>query len=371
MRKFSFYTFILVIFFFVNNITAQSWESKMGDPNISFFEVQADFNAYWEDRDQSIKGAGIKPFKRWEYFMETRVDENGFYNRMNDVKSYEKFLRENSTVQRTANGLNDWVPLGPTGNPSGNNGVGRINVIKLNPDDSDNIFVGTPNGGLWESEDGGTTWTTYTDDLTVLGVSDIVFDPTDSDHMYMATGDRDHNDVSTIGIMESTDGGLTWALTDFRPSFNGLPFFYLIHRILINPNDADIMLASTTSGVFRTDDAWATWTEVLPNDCLRDMQFKPNDANIVYGTTSGAYCGGLNPTATYFRSTDNGENWTQIALPQTDIERAAIGVTAAEPNTVYFFAADDDPANSNDYAGLFKSTNSGLTVTEVTVNTTP
>jgi len=346
----------------------ETWESKMGDPNISFFEIQQDFNDYWSTRDQSVKGAGIKPFKRWEYFMETRVDENGFYDRAKDLQSYNKFLANNSTVTRAGN-TNDWTPLGPYGNPSGNNGVGRINVIKLNPDDSDNIFVGTPNGGLWESEDGGLTWVTNTDFLSVLGVSDIIFDPTDSDHMYMATGDRDHNDVSTIGIMESTDGGATWALTDFRPSFNGLPGFYLIHRILINPNDPDIMLASTTSGAFRTDDAWATWTEVLPSDCLRDMQFHPTNPDIIYGTTSGAYCGGLNPTATYHRSTDNGETWTEIALPNANIERAAIGVSLAEPNTVYFFAAINGA--SNDFSGLYKSTNSGLTVTEVTVNTIP
>lgn len=356
---------------FANNINSQqSWESKIGDPNVSFFEIQQEFNDYWSTRDQSVKGAGIKPFKRWEYFMETRVDENGFYDRMQDVRSYNKFLATNSTITRSAS-TNSWSPLGPTGNPAGNNGVGRVNVIKLNPDDPNNIFVGTPNGGLWESEDGGSTWTTNTDFLTVLGVSDIIFDPTDSDHMYMATGDRDHNDVSTIGIMESTDGGTTWALTDFRPSFNGLPGFYLIHRILINPVDADIMLASTTSGVFRTDDAWVTWTEVLPSDCLRDMQFHPTNPNIVYGTTSGAYCGGLNPTATYHRSTDNGETWTEISLPNANIERAAIGVSLAQPNTVYFFAAYDDPANSNDFSGIYKSTNSGLTVSDVAVNSSP
>lgn len=349
----------------------ESWESKMGDPNISFFEIQQDFNTYWANKDKSIKGAGIKPYKRWEYFMETRVDENGFYDRLKDVKSYEKFLSNNSTVTRTG-GVDNWQPLGPSGNPNGNNGVGRINVIKVNPDDANNIFVGTPNGGLWESTDGGATWATNTDNLTVLGVSDIVFDPTNSDHMYMATGDRDHNDVSTIGIMESSDGGSTWALTNFRPQFNGLPWFYLIHVILINPLDADVMIVSTTSGVFRTDDAWTTWTEVLPSDCLRDMKFHPTNPNIVYGTTSGAYCGGLNNMgATYHRSVDNGVTWTQITLPNTTIQRAAIGVTLDEPNTVYFSAAIDDMAMSNDFSGLYKSTNSGATVTEVTVVTPP
>lgn len=343
----------------------------MGDPNISFFEVQSEFNAYWADRDQSVKGAGIKPYKRWEYFMETRVDENGFYDVQSDLKSYQKFLNGNSTQLKSSNGIEDWTILGPFGNPSGNNGVGRINVIKVNPDDSDNIFVGTPNGGLWESDNGGTSWITYTDDHAVLGVSDIAFDPADSDHMFIVTGDRDHNDTSTIGIMESTDGGLTWALTDFRPSFNGLPYFYLIHVLLIDPSDVDIMIASTTSGVFRTTDGWSTWTEVLPNDCLRDMKFHPTNSNIVYGTTSGAYCGGLNPTATYFRSTNNGASWTQITLPQTNIERVALGVSANNPSKVYFLASYDDPGNGNDFSGLFVSNNSGATVTQVSVNSAP
>ncbi len=351
-----------------SQVSTNSWEQKIGDPSVSFYEIQEDYYQYWGTKEIP-KGAGHKPFKRWEYFMETRVDKDGYYDPLSRQKAYKEYI-ENNTNQKSSS--NQWTILGPSSQPSGNNGIGRINVITVHPDDSNIIFVGTPAGGLWKTVDGGLNWTTNTDFLTNLGVSDIVFHPSDTDTMYIATGDRDHNDTSTFGILKSTDGGNSWTTTPFQPSTNGLPDFYLIHRLLIDPIDGDIMIASTTSGVFRTNDAWATWTEVLTMDCLRHMEFKPGDSDIVYGTTSGSYCGGLNSVATYFRSTDNGVSWNQITLPDiVDIQRIGIGVTEDNPSVVYMFVSYNDSSNSNDFYALYKSTDSGATVSEVTVNSSP
>lgn len=360
--------FMLCANFVSSQISTDNWESKMGDPNVSFFEIQDAYNAYWEGKEIP-KGAGHKPFKRWEYLMETRVDKDGYYNPLERHIEYQRYLKANPNYKSSSN---QWSILGPEGEPSGNNGVGRINVIAVHPTNSNKIYAGTPAGGLWISTDGGASWTTNTDGLTNLGISDIVFDPANADNMWAATGDRDHNDTSTFGIISSTDGGASWTTTSFQPSTNGLPGFYLIHRLLIDPNDGDVMIASTTSGVWRTTDGWSTWTEVLPNDCLRHMEFKPGDSNIVYGTTSGSYCGGLNNVATYFRSTDNGASWTQITLPNTvDLERIGIGVTDDNPSKLYLLTSHNDSGNNNDFFALYQSTDSGATITEVSVNTVP
>ena len=349
----------------------RTWQQKMGDPNVSFFEIQKDFNEAFQgvDLDNLPKGSGFKPFKRWEYLMETRVDENGFYDQLQTIKAYQKFNEKNKSYQKSI--TNPWSILGPIDMPSGNNGIGRLNVINVDPNSASTIYVGSAAGGMWKSTDTGATWSSTTDTLASLGVADIVFDPGNSSTIYLVTGDRDHNDASTIGILKSTDGGTTWNNTDFRPGFNGLPNFYLIHRLLIDPNNVNIQIASTTSGVFRTTNEWSTWTEVLPGDCLRHMEFKPGDPNTVYGTTSTAYCGGLNGSAIFFRSTNKGATWTQVSLPGGGgLSRIGIGVTDDNTSKVYLLGADDSNS-SNDFEKLYESDNSGASFTEINPSHAP
>ncbi len=356
------YTLSILLFIGFLNASAQerSWEQKMGDPNISFYEIQKDFNEYW-GTSEIPSGAGHKPYKRWEYLMETRVDENGFYNAQTTLKEYEKYM---SSIPPNKNN-NPWTILGPTNQPTGNNGIGRINVINVHPDNPDTIYVGTPAGGLWYTYDDGVTWNTVTDDLESIGVSDIAFDPVDPNIMYIATGDRDHNDTPTTGIMKSTDGGITWSYTNFQPGQNGLPNFYLIHRILVDPTNGDAIIAATTSGVFRSADGGSTWTHTLNTSCIRHMEFKPGSYNTIYGTSSTSYCGGTS-NATFYKSFNNGVSWTTTTLPGGgNLDRLCIGVSADSPTEVYLLASQDDSSNSNDFEALYKSTNNGASFTEI------
>ena len=69
------------------------------------------------------------------------------------------------------------------------------------------MWIGSPGGGIWKTIDGGLTWSTNTDNLPVLGISDIVIDPTNKQIMYAATGDADGGATYSIGILKSVDGG--------------------------------------------------------------------------------------------------------------------------------------------------------------------
>jgi len=356
------YVLFLILLISILNITAQdrTWEQKMGDPDVSFYEIQADFNSYW-DTEEIPSGAGHKPYKRWEYLMETRVDKDGFYNAQNTLQEYEKYMASYPSYKNN----NPWTILGPTNQPTGNNGIGRINVINVHPDNPDTIYVGTPAGGLWYTYDDGVSWSTVTDDLESIGVSDIAFDPVDSNIMYIATGDRDHNDTPTTGIMKSTDGGQTWNYTNFQPGQNGLPIFYLIHRILVDPTDGDVIIAATTSGIFRSSDGGSTWTHTLTTSCVRHMEFKPGTPGTIYGTSSTSYCGG-GSNAVFYRSYNNGINWNTTSLPGGgNLDRMCIGVTADSPNEVFLLASEDDSSNDNDFKALYRSTNNGASFTEI------
>ena len=96
--------------------------------------------------------------------------------------------------------------FGPTQVPLQNNGrkrgVGRINNVTFDPNNDDILWVGSPSGGLWKSIDGGQNWTSNTDLLPNLGVSDIAIDPSNTNIMYIITGDRDSDDTYAYGSDE-------------------------------------------------------------------------------------------------------------------------------------------------------------------------
>ena len=359
---------ILVIFVSVQSYAqVESWEEKLGTE--SFFELQKAFEDYWEGKEIP-KGAGVMPYKRWEYFMEKRIDSSGVF----DNKGIRDEIRKRLADRRNNNKSisNAWSALGPSSPPQFNNGVGRVNVIEEDPNNSNRLFAGTPAGGLWESADGGLSWTTNTDLFPNLGVSNIVISPINSNLMYLGTGDRDHIQTLSFGIMKSTDSGSTWSLTNFQPGNMGLPNFSHIHRILIHPSNDNIMIASTSGGIYRTTDGWTTWTLVLANECLRSMEYHPTDPNIIYGTTASSFCGSFGGVPEFFRSTDNGISWTQTSLPTTtDVTRCAIGVSAGAPDRVLLLASYNDPSNVNDFYALYKSTNAGLNFTTQNVTTPP
>lgn len=327
----------------------------MLSPDFNFFEVKKAF--YDELGDNPLDSIpDYKQFKRWEYLMESVVDKNGDYNHLNTIKEYAKYKEDyNEEVARIGG---NWTPLGPFDRPDNNNGVGRVNVVAFDPLDNEILWVGAPSGGLWKSTNGGVTWNTNTDHLPNLGVSDIAIHPTNPNIMYIGTGDRDHFDTESFGLLKSVDGGINWTVTSLP-----IGSFNLIHRILLNPNNPNILLVATMNGLYRSVNAGVTWTNVT-SIYFRHMEFKPNNPNIVYATT-------YNGNSTFWKSTNGGQSFFQIPLPLTtsgrEIGRIAIGVTPADPNIVYLVAG----SHSHGFEDTYKSNNSGISFTRVNTSSPP
>jgi PKD repeat protein len=328
---------------------AQSWVEMMHDPNANFYDTKAAFDSAWSGIIPD-KGKGYKVFKRWEDFMAPRVYPKG---KVTDAsRAYQEFdiyLAEHPEIEedlstRAAN----WTPMGPTGSPV-NGGAGRINFVRFDPANSNIMYAGSPAGGLWKTTNGGTNWTTNTDQLAVIGCTDIAIDPTNSQILYLATGDGDAADTYSVGVLKSTDGGATWNTTGLAFAVNN---GYTISRLLINPTNPQILLAATNDGVFRTTDGGATWPQVAStnNLNLKDMEFRPGDPTTVYA------CG-----TTFWKSTNSGSTFTQITngVP-TGVSRLAIAVTPANNGYVYMLAA-----NNTNYGltGVYRSTDNGTTFT--------
>lgn len=344
------YTLFLIISFLFPTLfaNAQNWVEKMDDPAVNFKQVQQDFNAFWKDKSIG-KGKGWKAFKRWEWFMEPRVYPSG--DRTEMMQAFSTYHQQNTNRQQKMNGsVGDWSLIGPSVVPSNSGGAGRLNFITFHPSDSNTFYVGAPAGGLWYTNNGGTTWNTATDNLEVIGVSDLLINPEKPNVMYMATGDGDGGATYSIGVLKSMDGGITWNSTGLVWSVSS---GYKINKLLMSPSDTSYIYAATNGGIYRSTNAGDNWSQVQSGS-FKDIEFNPNDPTIMYACGSG-----------FYKSTDSGFRFTQITsgLPSSSvINRMAIAVTEANSNYVYLIAA---AGSSGDYGfyGFYRSTDKGSTFT--------
>ena len=361
MKKFTLYTLFLC---FALSATSQPWktiaEARKDNPN--FYDLQQAFEEHFEKYSKTGQYAdvfrkktgfseneevpGFLQYKRWEYFWESRVYPTGEFPNSTEIWNEWLDLKQRQQEQDNTRSVGNWTLMGPVSTVPSGGGVGRINCVRFNPINANTVWAGAPAGGLWKSTNGGTNWTTNTDNLPVIGVSDVAINPIDTNIMYIATGDGDAGDTYSLGVMKSTDGGASWVATGLVWNTNQIR---TIGRLIINPSDPNMLIAATSAGIWRTTNAGATWTQERTGN-YRDVEFMPGNTNIVYAVSGSQF----------FKSIDSGDNWSTAiittGLPTTNITRVSIAVTAANPNYVYaLFARGDDSG----FLGLYRSTDAG------------
>lgn len=314
----------------------------------TFKEITEAAEAYFNTIDRNKKGSGLKPYERWKYRSSHFLKPDGTIATSKDL--FEAWEQKNAmnTAQRAGSNVSAWTSVGPfshTNTASWSAGQGRVNTVAVDPSNPNTYYVGAPAGGIWKSTDAGVNWTPLTDHLPQIGVSGIAIHPTDSNTIYIATGDDDAGDSSAVGVWKSTDGGATWnntgALTGNPNSMN---------EIYVHPDNHETVLVATSSGVHKTTNGGTTWTRKLTAN-MEDLKMKPNDPTIWYAASGN----------TFYRSTDSGESFIAMSIPGfSNSRRIVIDVTPADPNIVYFLSS----ANSNAFNGVYKSTNSGASFTK-------
>lgn len=339
---------MILFYLLLGTLFSQPWMDNLNEQQQqNFYEIQKSFNEWVKDKDVNQRGIGIKQYKRWEYFWQYRIYEDGSFPTGREL--FEAMQSIQKTKGPTLQNSGQWQFNSRTSSPGGYNGLGRVNVVKEDPNDSDIWWAGAASGGLWKSTNRGQSWTTNTDNmdnLTTIGVSDILIDPNNTNIMYIATGDKNHLSYHGVGVLKSTNGGQTWNTT-------GLSFAPVnqrtIGRMAMNPSNTSHIVASSSGGIYVTTNAGDSWERTLTNN-TKDVVMKPGTPNTLYATSY------QNP-ARFFKSTDGGTNWTQITsgLPGSDVRRMEIAVTEDEPNNVYVLAS----AGNNGLKGVYLSTNSG------------
>ncbi len=322
--------------------------------NLTLKEISTAAENYFSTIDKDKKGSGYKPFKRWEYNWSNFLKSDGTFSTKEDLwKAWgEKKAMNTQSFQRKTD-VSNWTPLGPNMNSntyySATNkkqtGQGRVNAVAVDPSAPNTYYVGTPAGGIWKSIDAGVNWTPLTDELPQIGVSGIAIHPTDSNTIYIATGDDDANNSFSVGVWKSEDGGITWNNTG---ELQGNPI--TSHEIYIQPNNPETILVATSTGIQKSTNGGASWSVKL-NRNIRDLKMKPGDSKTWYAVTNNFF----------YRSIDGGDKWTKISLPLAkNSTRLTMDVTKANNSYIYIVSAGAKSA----FNGVYKSTDSGLSFTK-------
>ncbi len=326
-------------------------------------DIESAFDTYWDGKDYTVKGSGYKPFKRWANHWQDYLQEDGTiappavlwqaWERKQEAESKQTpFSVPDSNVI-------SWSNPGPavvTNSSISISGQGRINTVIKDPQNSQTLYIGAPAGGIWKSIDDGTNWTPLSDDLPQIGVSGIAIDPTDSNIIYIATGDDDAGDSYSVGVMKSTDAGQTWNTT-------GLTYLYTNNKttneIFIDPTNNSHIWVASTDGLQKSEDGGNTWV-IKQQGNIVDFRLHHN-----YDTNSIIYAVGYNNgESKFYRSEDKGETFAEISSIPTDSNRIILETTQAAPDKVYVLSAYDNGDGTyegrNSFQGVYVSDDAGL-----------
>ena len=168
--------------------------------------------------------------------------------------------------------------------PAGMSGrVTSIDAVWTNPNI---IFLGTASGGVWKTENGGGSWTPVFDEQPIQNIGSVAITQSNPSVVWAGTGEGNPRNSISLGegIYKSLDGGKTWKCMGLQKTRN-------IHRIIIDPNNPDVVYAGVMGnpfaehaerGLYKTTDGGETWKLILhTNDTsgVGDMVMDPSNPN--------------------------------------------------------------------------------------------
>ena len=290
------------------------------------------------------------------------------------LKAYQ-FARKNA-LRKEKDGLNgiSWEERGP------NNVAGRTRALMFDPNDGNNekLWAGSVGGGLWYNNDitdANESWQNVDDFMGSLAISCLAYDPSNTQIFYAGTGEGFFNSdaLPGLGVWKSEDGGSTWSqLAATIPNSSGTTIqrsFRYVQDIAV-ASDGTVFATtrgyfSNRGGLLRSEDGGASWEDITPFSGTK------RGADIEIAANGDLYVSfGLFSTGSVYRSTDNGDNFTEVTPPDggVTIERIEMAIAPSSSSltasTVIYAIGQN---GSNDVGYIQKSSDGGDNWTNVTV----
>jgi len=250
---------------------------------------------------------------------------------------------------------------------------GRVITVAGIPSQPNVYYFGAVGGGVWKTTNAGVTWRPIFEQAPVQSIGAIVIAPSDSNIIYVGTGEADMRASISFGdgVYKSTDAGQTW-------QHLGLDDSQQIGKIIVDPRDPNIVLVAALGhaygpnperGVFRSADGGKTWQKVLHKDDNTgaiDICFDPSDSRTVYAALWNVhrppwsqYPPIYGPGGGLYKSTDGGLTWKELTgngFPDASVARIGIAVAPSDPRRIYAVVDTD----TRDHIGhLYRSDDRG------------
>ena len=237
------------------------------------------------DRSQFQRLRGVKPFERWLWEFEQRAypldripegAKDRAFKRTKEAKAASTPRPAKGAAVLTSQAITGsvWQSLGPKPIQGGQTTPpspvsGRVADVAVDPTDANHWLIGAAQGGIWETFDGGSTWSPRTDDQPTLAMGAIAFAPSNPNIVYAGTGEASFGGdaYGGAGVLKSTNGGSSWELVASSP-FLKMAF----SDIKVDPTTPNILLAAVArglagltsqAGVYKSTNGGVGWSQKL------------------------------------------------------------------------------------------------------------
>ncbi|WP_084407243.1 VPS10 domain-containing protein [Aestuariibacter salexigens] len=226
---------------------------------------------------------------------------------------------------------------------------GRIADIAIDANDTSIWYVGVGSGGVWKTQNSGITWSPVFDDQTVYSIGAVVLDPSNSNTVWVGTGENVGGRHVSFGdgVYVSHDGGANWKNMGLKQTGH-------ISEIIVHPQDSNTVWVAAQGplwskggerGLYKTTDGGESWQRVLNIDDwtgVTDVVIDPRNPDIMYAAswqrhrTVAAYYGG-GPGSGLHKSTDGGNTWQKLSqgLPSGEMGKIGLAISPIDPDVVY------------------------------------
>ena len=255
---------------------------------------------------------------------------------------------------------------------------GRISDIAIVPDNRNVWYVAVGSGGVWKTENRGTTWTPIFDDEGSYSIGAVTIDPNDTDTLWVGTGENvsGRHVGYGDGVYRSRDGGESWENMGLVDSEH-------VGMIRIDPRDSKVVFVAAQGplwsgggdrGLYKSINGGETWRKVLGDGLgnteeddqytgVSEVHFDPRNPDVMYAVSwqrlrNVAVLMNGGPGTGIHKSEDGGETWRELTegLPEGNIGKTGLAISPLKPDVIY---ATIEEANRK--GGFWRSADGGET----------